>query len=117
MKLHITEKGVKEVFVPAGRKHILIFDTEQTGFAVQKTATGSMSYVILYRNELRQQRQEKLAKVGEISANAARAVAKARLTTLKEKKQGVPRGRIVMAPTMASWRKGLSAGTSRSSIR
>lgn len=100
MKLHITEKAVKEAIVPAGKKHILIFDTEQTGFAVQKTGPGSMSYIILYRNEQKKQRQERLGAVGEISANAARALARSFLAELKEKKRGLPRGRTVLAPTM-----------------
>ena len=72
MKLHITEKAVKEVTVPEGKKSFLIFDIEQPGFAVQKTVTGNMSYIVMYRDEFKKQRQEKLGKVGEISANAAR---------------------------------------------
>jgi len=100
MKLHITEKAIKEATVPAGRKHVLIFDTEQTGFAVQKTITGSMSYVVLYRNEQKKQRQERIAKVGDVSANAARAMAKAQLDVLGEQKKGLPRGRMIVAPTM-----------------
>lgn len=100
MKLHITEKAVKEAVVPEGKKSFLIFDTEQTGFAVQKTATGNMSFVVLYRNEFKKQRQEKLGGVGEISSNAARALARAFLANLKEKNQGLPRGRMVQAPTM-----------------
>ena len=100
MKLHITEKAIKEATIPTGRKHVLIFDTEQTGFAVQKTITGSMSYVVLYRNEQKKQRQERLAKVGDISANAARAMAKAQLEALEEQKKGQPRGRMIVAPTM-----------------
>lgn len=100
MKLHITERAVKEVVVPQGTKHVLIFDTEQIGFAVQKTGTGNMSYIVMYRNELKKQRQEKLGKVGEISANAARALARARLTSIEEQKKGLPRGRPMVAPTM-----------------
>ncbi|WJJ94711.1 integrase arm-type DNA-binding domain-containing protein [Neopusillimonas aromaticivorans] len=88
MKLHITEKAVKEIIVPAGKKHILIFDTEQVGFAVQKTGTGNMSYIVMYRDEFKKQRQEKLGKVGEISANAARAMACAYLKRLEDHKRG-----------------------------
>lgn len=100
MKLHITEKAVKEVTVPEGKKSFLIFDIEQPGFAVQKTVTGNMSYIVMYRDEFKKQRQEKLGKVGEISANAARALARARLASLEEQKKGVPRGRLLLAPTM-----------------
>jgi Site-specific recombinase XerD len=100
MKLHITEKAVKEIIVPEGTKHVLIFDTEQVGFAVQKTGTGNMSYIVMYRNELKKQRQEKLGKVGEISANAARALARARVASIEEQKKGLPRGRPMVAPTM-----------------
>lgn len=100
MKLHITEKAVTEAVVPKGKKSFLIFDTEQTGFAVQKTVTGNMSFIALYRNEFKQQRQEKLGSVGEISANAARALAYALLAERQERKRVLPRGRTVLAPTM-----------------
>ncbi|MBB5217344.1 tyrosine-type recombinase/integrase [Parapusillimonas granuli] len=100
MKLHITEKAVKEISVPEGTKHVLIFDMEQIGFAVQKTRTGNMSYIVMYRNELKKQRQEKLGKVGEISTNAARALARARVASIEEQKKGLPRGRPMVAPTM-----------------
>lgn len=100
MRLHITEKALKEVVVPSGRKHIVICDTEQVGFAVQKTGTGNMSYIVIYRDALKKQHQEKLGKVGEISANAARALARARVASLQEQKKGVPRGGFMLAPTM-----------------
>jgi hypothetical protein len=45
MKLHITEKALNEVIVPEEKKYILAFDTEQTGFAAQKTKAGTMSYM------------------------------------------------------------------------
>ena len=100
MKLHITEKAVREIVVPPGKKHILIFDTEQVGFAVQKTGTGNMSYIVMYRDAFKKQRQDKLGKVGEISANAARAMAYANLTHLEHQKKGLPRGRLLLSPTM-----------------
>ena len=100
MKLHITEKAVKEAIVPAGQKHILIFDTEQPGFAVQKTSIGNMSYIVMYRNEFRKQRQEKLGKVAEISTPAARALARARLADLNARRKDSRGGLRLLAPTM-----------------
>src|ERR1700709_1956871 len=101
MNLHITEKALNQVTVPAGKKYILVFDSQQTGFAVQKTKKGTMSYVIVYRNQANQQRQEKLATVGTVSAQAARGLAKARLDMLAEQKAGTPRvQRGALSPTM-----------------
>ena len=65
--------------MPEGKNKVVVFDQEQTGFAVNITQKGTMSYVIVYRDAQGIQRQEKLAGVGGISANAARAMAKARL--------------------------------------
>lgn len=98
MKLHITELALNQVCVPAGKKYMLIFDSEQTGFAVQKTDKGSMSYIIVYRDRVNKQRQEKLAKVGAISAQAARALAKTRLACIDG--QDSPKGRRTVATTM-----------------
>lgn len=101
MKMHITEQALNNVTVPTGKKYVLVFDSEQTGFAVQKTEKGSMSYVIVYRNQANKQRQEKLAQVGAISAQAARGLAKARLDMLAEQKAGTPRRqRGALSPTM-----------------
>ena len=101
MKIHITELALNQVAVPTGKKYVLIFDSEQAGFAVQKTDTGSMSYIIVYRDATNRQRQEKLAAVGQVSAEAARALARARLSSLKEQKGCLPRGRHQRSsPTM-----------------
>ena len=59
-----------------------------------------MSYIVMYRDEFKKQRQEKLGKVGEISANAARAMACAYLKRLEDHKKGLPRGRLLLSPTM-----------------
>jgi integrase len=100
MKLYITEKAVREIVVSPGKKHILIFDTEQVGFAVQKTGTGNMSYIVMYRDASKKQRQDKLGKVGEISANAARLLACSYLNRLESQKKGLPRSSFVLSPTM-----------------
>lgn len=100
MKLHITELALSQVTVPANRKYLLIFDTEQPGFAVQKTKNGAMSYVIVFRDASKTQRQEKVAGVGDISAQAARALVRAQLSSLESQKAGTPRGRRVASPTM-----------------
>jgi hypothetical protein len=93
MNLHITEKALKEFVMPAGRNKVVVFDQEQTGFAVNITHRGTMSYVMVYRDATGVQRQEKLARVGDISANAARALAKARLCR-EEHKPVLPVARI-----------------------
>ncbi|MFL9922594.1 tyrosine-type recombinase/integrase [Paraburkholderia fungorum] len=82
MKLHITEQAVKNVTVPTGKDKVLVFDQEQTGFAVSITPKGTMSYAIVYRDAQDVQRQEKIARVGSVSANAARAMARTRLSDI-----------------------------------
>ncbi len=99
MKLHITEKAIREVAVPAGRQQVMLFDQEQTGFAVCVTKTGFRSYVIVYRDALGKQRQEKLANFDTITASAARAVAKARLDAIQATKSQYSRRRA-SCPTM-----------------
>jgi integrase len=79
MNLHITERALNEFVMPTGKTKVVAFDQEQTGFAVNITHRGTMSYVIVYRDAQGKQRQERLAGVGDVSANAARAMAKARL--------------------------------------
>lgn len=99
MKLHITERAIREVAVPAGRQQVMLFDQEQTGFAVCVTKTGFRSYVIVYRDALGKQRQEKLANFDTITASAARAVAKARLDAILATKSQYSRRRA-SCPTM-----------------
>jgi integrase len=82
VKLHITEQTLNNVTVPAGKDKIVVFDQEQTGFAVNITHKGTMSYVIVYRDAQDVQRQEKIAGVGSVSANAARAMARTRLSDI-----------------------------------
>lgn len=100
MKLHITEKSLNELVMPAGKNKVVVFDQEQTGFAVNITHRGSMSYVIVYRDAQGVQRQEKLAGVGEVSANAARAMAKARLMEIAQTKGPSAGPRRKSCPTM-----------------
>lgn len=99
MKLHITEKALKAVNIQPSAKKTVIFDEEQTGFAVAVTPKGKMTYVIVYRDESQTQRQEKLADVGAVSAHAARALGKARLAELQERKS-VQGRRRPSCPTM-----------------
>lgn len=99
MKLHITERAIREVAVPAGRQQVMLFDQEQTGFAVCITKTGFRSYVIVYRDALGKQRQEKLANFDTITVSAARAVAKARLDAIQATKSQYSRRRA-SCPTM-----------------
>ena len=86
MKLHITERALEDIAAPQKGRKLLVFDTEQNGFAVHVTANGTKSYVIVYRDADGSQRQEKLAGVGDIAAHAARELAKARLQTISEAK-------------------------------
>jgi integrase len=100
MNLHITEKALKEFVMPAGRNKVVVFDQEQTGFAVNITHRGTMSYVMVYRDATGVQRQEKLARVGDVSANAARALAKARLAEVELSRGQSARTRRKSFPTM-----------------
>ena len=86
MKLHITERALEDIAAPQKGRKLLVFDTEQNGFAVRVTPNGIMSYVIVYRDADGSQRQEKLAGVGDIAAHAARELAKARLQTISQAK-------------------------------
>lgn len=79
MRLHITEKALNDLVMAGKTKKMVLFDQEQTGFVVAITEKGSMSYSIIYRDARGIQHQEKLGKVGDISANAARSLAKTRL--------------------------------------
>jgi len=99
MKLHITEKALKELNLGRTTHKTMIFDEELTGFAVAVTPKGTMTYVIVYRDDTRKQRQEKLADVGTVSAHAARALGKARLAELQERKS-VQGRRRPSCPTM-----------------
>ena len=92
MKFHITERALNDMVVPAGKKYLLAFDTEQTGFAGLKTDKGSISYVIVYRDANNKQRQEKLASVPDVSATAARELAKLRLAAISTMNQESPKG-------------------------
>lgn len=100
MKLHITEKALAGFTLPAGKNKVVVFDQEQTGFAVNITHKGSMSYVIVYRDAQGVQHQEKLAAVGDISANAARAMAKACLAEVALSKGSSIGPRRKSCPTM-----------------
>src|SRR3954468_11129563 len=103
MNLHITEKALREFVMPPGRNKVVVFDQEQTGFAVNITHRGTMSYVIVYRDAQGKQRQERLAGVGDVSANAARAMARVRLaelTTIRTRTVGPRRS---SCPTMDSF--------------
>lgn len=101
MAIHLTERAIREFVVPRTRKSILITDLEQPGFAVQKTQTGNMAYIIRYRNAEGKQRQEKIATVGSITTAAARALAKSLLRHIEESKGGRPtHSHRVTAPLM-----------------
>ena len=82
MKLHITENVLNQIVIPLGEKWLAAYDTEQSGFAAIKTESGAMSYVVMYRDHEGRKKQEKLAKVGSISAQAARSLARNRLENL-----------------------------------
>lgn len=100
MKLHITERALNDVVVPTGKKWVAIYDTEQTGFAAIKTATGVMTYVISYRNAEGQQKQEKLATAGDLSAQVARTLARARLAEINTLKTQAGGTRRKSCPTL-----------------
>jgi integrase len=101
--MHITEKALSEFAMPAGKTKVVVFDQEQTGFAVNITRKGTMSYVIVYRDATGTQRQEKLACVGDVSANAARAMARARLDDVAATRSQTVGRRRSACPTMDSF--------------
>lgn len=82
MKLYLTEQRVRNFAFPAGKKQQLLFDFEQPRFGVSVTARGVKSYVIVYRDAVGKQRQEKLASFEAMSVSAARALAKVRLDAI-----------------------------------
>jgi integrase len=100
VNLHITEKALNEFVMPVGKTKVVVFDQEQTGFAVSITRRRTMSYVVVYRDAHDVQRQEKLARVGDVSANAARVMAKARLAELTPTKASTLGTRRPSCPTM-----------------
>lgn len=78
MKLHITETALNQLIVPEGKKWVAVYDTEQTGFTAIKTESGATSYVLMYRDHEGRKKQERLAALGSVSAQAARAIARSR---------------------------------------
>ena len=100
MNLHITETALKSFVMPQGKNKVVVFDQEQSGFAVNITHKGTMSYVIVYRDAQGAQRQEKLAGVGEISAQAARSLAAARLAAIAQTKGPTNASRRKSCPSM-----------------
>lgn len=90
MKLHVTEKALKEVVFPAARNSIKVFDTEVVGFGAQMTKTalavGTGSYFVSFRDTQGCQRQEKIASVGAMAAHTARGIARLRLEEVKKSK-------------------------------
>lgn len=104
MKLHITENVLNQIVIPLGEKWLAAYDTEQSGFAAIKTESGAMSYVVMYRDHEGRKKQEKLAKVGSISAQAARSLARNRLENLTQQKALMPQVRhSVRCPTLADY--------------
>jgi integrase len=100
MKLHITERAIDAITLPEGKRQLLVFDEELSGFAVSISKTGVRSYVIVYRDGTGAQRQEKLAEYQAVSAHAARALARARLSDLAAARGSAPRARRPSCPTV-----------------
>lgn len=100
MKLHITERAIDAITIPDGKRQLLVFDEEQSGFAVSISKTGVRSYVVVYRDDTGAQRQEKLAEYPAVSAHAARALARARLNDVSEARATAARTRRASCPTM-----------------
>lgn len=102
MKMHITEFALKKVDVPGGKPYVLVHDQEQTGFAVQKTARGVMSYLLIYRDAQGKQKQAKLADVGPVSVQVARNMARDMLKTIAagRTESAVRKPRAALSPVM-----------------
>ena len=102
--VYINEASVKAYEVPQGSKSVRGRDVELPGFAFQKTITGNASYIVRYRNEEGKVRQQTIGKVGEISSQAARAMARVMLKQIEEDKGGrTMRTRGALAPIMSDF--------------
>lgn len=86
MKMHITEKALKEVVFPEKSASVKAFDSEVVGFGAQMTKKGTGSYFVTFRDAQGRQCHEKLAQVGAISAQSARNQARLRLQEVREAK-------------------------------
>src|SRR5262245_42635229 len=45
----LKDGSVDEIVVPAGKRDVLVFDTEVRGFGIRKYADGSASYIVKYK--------------------------------------------------------------------
>ena len=86
--IYITETSVRDYVVPAGKASVKVADVALKGFGFQKTRTGNMTYIVRYRNEEKKERQQKVAKVGEVSSQTARAMATVMLHQIAKDKGG-----------------------------
>ena len=86
MKVHITEKALREMTFPGESASMKVFDTEVPGFGAQITRKGSGSYFVTYRDAQGRQRHEKLAAVSAMAAHSARAQARIRLQEVRHAK-------------------------------
>lgn len=86
MKLHITEKALKEIVFSDNSSSIKVFDAEVSGFGAQMTKKGSGSYFVTFRDASGRQCHEKLVAVGAVSAQMARNQARLRLEEVRQAK-------------------------------
>lgn len=102
--IYVTEASVKAFVVPADKMSIKVSDVALKGFGFQKTRTGNMTYIVRYRNEEGKERQQKVASVGEVSSQAARAMATVMLQAIEKDKGGRAMDTHgALAPTMSDF--------------
>ncbi len=66
-----TEAAVKRIALPAGKRQLVVFDTEIRGFGVRVVEGGTKSYVLDYRIAGKQRRLT-IGRIGEWTLSAAR---------------------------------------------
>jgi hypothetical protein len=71
-KIRLTQSAVAAAGCPPGRKDVLIFDRDLSGFALRVTATGGKSFLAQFRSPAGQVRRLPLGRFGTITPEQAR---------------------------------------------
>jgi integrase len=73
-RVRLTDREIKALACPPGKRDVLVFDAALQGFAVRVTSSGSKSFLLQYRRGDAVHRLA-LGKVGDVSAAEARRLA------------------------------------------
>jgi integrase len=77
-KIRLNQRSVESLACPAGRKDVLVFDAELTGFGLRVTAAGTKVFLVQY-NAFGIKRRAKIGNFGTLTVEQARREAKALL--------------------------------------